>query len=346
MKKKSLMMLLAMMLAVTCMTGCGSSGKSDMSMEMAATAAEEPAAMAEEALPEEEYLSETAAYDAGYGEEGVENENMLTEETPEAEATDTQVQDPLANRKLITTMNLSVETENFDSLMAGVEKQVASLGGYIESSEQWNGSYDYRGNRNAYLTIRIPADKLDGFVESMEEISNITSKSRSVEDVTLSYVDLESHKKALETEEARLLELMEMAETVEDLITIEDKLAYVRYELESMESQLRTYDNKINYSTVYMDINEVTRLTPEEEPTTWGRIKTGFSENVYHVKEFLKNSLIGLVINIPYIVLWVVVLGVIGLIVFLAFRHDKKKRMKRLNKEKAEDGGTNDGSKS
>lgn len=344
MKKKSLTMLLAMMLAATCMTGCGSSGKSDMSMEAAAEAP--AAAMTEEAWAEEEYLSETVAYDAGYGEEVVENQSMPEEEAPEAEAAEPQVQDPLANRKLITTMNLSVETENFDSLMAGVEKQVTSLGGYIESSEQWNGSYDYRGNRNAYLTVRIPADKLDGFVESMEEISNITSKSRSVEDVTLSYVDLESHKKALETEEARLLELLEMAETVEDLITIEDKLAYVRYELESMESQLRTYDNKINYSTVYMDINEVTRLTPEEEPTTWGRIKTGFSENVYHVKEFLKNSLIGLVINIPYIVLWGVVLGVIGLIIFLAFRHDKKKRMKRLNKGKTEDGGTNDGSKS
>lgn len=343
MKKKSLTMLLAMMLAATCMTGCGSAGKSDMSAEAPAA---EPAAMTEEAWAEEEYLSETAAYDAGYGEEVIENQAMPEEEAPEAEATEAQVQDPLANRKLITTMNLSVETENFDSLMAGVEKQVTALGGYIESSEQWNGNYDYRGNRNAYLTVRIPADKLDGFVESMEEISNITSKSRSVEDVTLSYVDLESHKKALETEEARLLELMEMAETVEDLITIEDKLAYVRYELESMESQLRTYDNKINYSTVYMDINEVTRLTPEEEPTTWGRMKTGFLENVYHVKEFLKNSLIGLVINIPYIVLLVVVLGVIGLIVFLAFKHDKKKRMKRLNKEKTEDGGTNDGSKS
>ena len=69
--------------------------------------------------------------------------------------------------------------------------------------------------------------------------------------MTLQYVDLESHKKALTTEQDRLIELMEQAETVEDIITIEGRLSEVRYQLESMESQLRTYDNKIDYSTVY-----------------------------------------------------------------------------------------------
>lgn len=336
MRKRHWLSLLAGMLAAALLTGCGSS---KMTTEYAAdtAAAEAPAA----AAGADSYL-----YDGGY----MENENgfaedAVAEEAPEEEiAFETEGMDaeqkaaevpenPQAGRKLITTMNVSAETEHFDELMGNLEKQITDMGGYIESSNQWNGSVDYYGNRrndrNASLTVRIPAEKLDGFLSMMEANSNITNKSKSVEDVTLAYVDLESHKKALQTEEKRLLELLEMAETVEDLISIEDKLANVRYQLESMESQLRTYDNRINYSTVYLDIQEVMRLTPTEEPTTWNRIKNGFSENLYDLGEGIKDFFIGVVINIPYIVLGFVILALGAFIGFLAIKHDKKKRKKR-----------------
>ena len=332
--KKNLSLLIAAVTAVSLLAGCGSSKGM---MNTADTAAQEAPAMTTEQAYDDAWL-----YDAGYG--AVENESAaMPAEMPEeelafeeggAEAKAQEVpENPQAGRKLITTMNLSAETEHFDELMGNLEEQITAFGGYIESSNQWNGSVDYYGNRindrSASLTVRIPAEKLDGFLDMMEENSNITNKSKNVEDVTLAYVDLESHKKALLTEEERLLELLEKAETVEDLISIEDKLANVRYQLESMESQLRTYDNKIDYSTVYLDIQEVTRLTPPEEPTTWGRIKNGFSENVYNMAVDVQDFLIGLIINIPYILLWLVILGVVLLIVFLLAKHEKKKKAKR-----------------
>lgn len=336
MKKKYRLSLLTGVLAAALLAGCGSS---KMTTEYAAdTAAAEAPAMAAGA---DSYL-----YDGGY----MENENgfaedAVAEEMPEeeiafeTEGTDAEQKEaevpenPQAGRKLITTMNVSAETEHFDELMGNLEKQITEMGGYIESSNQWNGSVDYYGNRindrNASLTIRIPAEKLDSFLTMMEVSSNITNKSKSVEDVTLAYVDLESHKKALLAEEERLLELLEMAETVEDLISIEDKLANVRYQLESMESQLRTYDNRINYSTVYLDIQEVTRLTPTEEPTTWNRIKNGFSENLYDLGEGIKDFFIGVVINIPYIALVLILLAIGAFIGFLVIKHDRKKKKKR-----------------
>ncbi len=334
MKKKSLGLLFTAALTASLLAGCGSS-KGMMNEYAVDTAA--PAAA------QEAYL-----YDAGYGEyeyaaeeTAVQVEDAMPEEAvPAGEngtvtdgAAEEITEDPRAGRKLITTMDVSAETEYFDDLMVNLERQIAALGGYIESSNQWNGGVDAYGNRmgsrSAYLTIRIPAEKLGSFVSMVEESSNITHKSQSVEDVTLAYVDLESHKKALLTEQERLLELMEMAETVEDLITVEDKLATVRYELESMESQLRTYDNKINYSTVNLDIQEVERLTPAEEPTAWGRIRSGFSENMYEAGQDIENFLIGVIINIPYIVIWLVILAVVLLIVFLLAKHEKKKKAKR-----------------
>ncbi len=342
MKKRNRAVFFAMIVTASLLAGCGSSKYETTD---ASAAAEAPAADMEAAAAGGEYL-----YDAGY----VENENgyaqdaMPEEEIAEEDAAyeeggaeakaEEAAENPQAGRKLITTMTLSAETEYFDDLMGNLERQVAELGGYIENSNQWNGSVDYYGNRksnrSASLTIRIPAEKLDGFVALMEENSNITNKSREVEDVTLAYVDLESHKKALLTEEERLLELLEMAETVEDLISIEDKLANVRYQLESMESQLRTYDNKINYSTVYLDIQEVERLTPPEDITTWGRIKNGFSENLYGLGVDIENIFVGFVINIPYILAWLVVLALVLLIVLLLAKREKKKKAERQLKRR------------
>lgn len=82
--------------------------------------------------------------------------------------------------------------------------------------------------------IRIPADKLNEFVDIVGELGNVTQENESVEDVTLQYVDVESHKKALETEQARLMELLSTAENMEDLLSIESKLSDIRYEIEKL----------------------------------------------------------------------------------------------------------------
>lgn len=248
-------------------------------------------------------------------------------------------QDALAGRKLIKNVNLNVETEQFDVLVPGLENRIAALGGYIEdmSSYSRNDHYssDYVGTRYlryASMTVRIPKQNLDAFLDEVGEQSNIVSRSENVTDVTLQYVDLESHKKALTTEQSRLLQLMEQAESVEDIITIESRLSEVRYQLESMESQLRTYDNKIDYSTVYLYIDEVERYTPTEEVTTGERIRTGFMDSLRGVGRGIGNFAIWFVVNLPYLAVWAVIIIVIVLIVRLIIKAAAKRRTKRAAK--------------
>ena len=160
-------------------------------------------------------------------------------------------------RKLIRNASLSVETKEFDAFLASVEEQVIALGGYIESMDTYNGSrYSYTQYNSAVkhsnLTARIPQKNLNQFLDAVSEAGNVTNRNESVEDVTLTYVDMESRKKSLQTEMDRLQEFLEKAETLEDIITLEDRMSTVRYQLESMESQLRTYDNMVDYSTVHM----------------------------------------------------------------------------------------------
>ena len=229
------------------------------------------------------------------------------------------------SRKLIKNVNLDVETETFDSLLAALWEKTEAFGGYIEESYTYNGSrYNENRRRNANLSIRIPARRLEEFLSEVSALSNVVSRNESVTDVTLQYVDLESHKKALLAEQERLLELLARAETIEDIISLESRLSEVRCQIESMESQLRTMDNQVSFSTVNLNVNEVTKLTPVKEQSPWEKISTGFVRSLNDIGTGFVNFGIGFMINLPYLLLW----AVIGLLAFFPARMVYRKRIK------------------
>lgn len=261
---------------------------------------------------------------------GVYDVAMATEESADYNGEGSGQADftPDPTRKLITTVNISAESENLDDTISKVTGKVSELGGYVESSNIYNGSKYNSGRevRNADFTIRIPAEKLDSFIDTIENASNITSKSSNVEDVTLSYVDIESKKNALLAEEKSLLGILESAEKIEDILAVQEKLADVRYQIESAESQLRTYDNKVNYSTVYLGLNEVIQYTPSGEKGAFERMGEGFIKSLKSVGNGFKELLIWLVIHIPQLV----ILGIIAfIVVFIIKRNNKKIAAKR-----------------
>lgn len=311
---KARTMVVVSMMSILCV-GCGSvSGGSKNSMEYAPM---------EDAVATEEMIYDTMA-------------PMTTpSENGSKEATG-GIDNPVVNsRKLIKNVSMDVETEQFDTFIPSVEEQVTALGGYIESLNTRNRSYyDYDSSiRSAEIVARIPKNNLDAFVSRVEEASNITNRTESVEDVTLRYVDLESHKKMLLAEQESLLSLLESAESIEDIIAIEGRLSEVRYQIESMESQLRTYDNLVDYSTVRLYIQEVKRYTPVEEKGTWEKITTGFWNNVADIGEGLKNFGIGFLIRIPYLVVWAILLFVVWL-VLKSIRKIVRKRKERKKQKR------------
>ncbi len=232
-----------------------------------------------------------------------------------------------ANRKLIRTVSLGVETEEYEVLLEGIAERISSCGGYVE-----NMSADTRyssSSRYATMTIRVPAERLEEFVTAVCGISNVVQRSENTEDITLTYVDLESHTNALRTEQERLIELLKQAENVSEILEIEDRLSYVRYELEYMQSQLRTYDNLVDYATVTISINEVEKLTPTVEKGFWEKIGDGFTNSLHGVWEGLKSVFSFLIIALPYLVVIAAIVGIHLVIIFLCIRAGKKRAKKR-----------------
>ena len=228
------------------------------------------------------------------------------------------------NRKWIVTVNISAETEDMDALLPQLEDRIGAMGGYVENQNIYNGSAysGHRRYRNAELTIRIPADRVDEFVSQVDGISNVVSSGQSRVDVTLSYADTESRLNALRAEEARLLELMAQAENLSELLEIEGRLTDVRYQLESAASRLKLYDNQVDYATIYLNISEVQEYTQVEEKTVWQRISEGFAKSLKGLGNIFVELFVFLLAASPYLV---VAAGVVVLILFLAKKRRNKK---------------------
>lgn len=236
------------------------------------------------------------------------------------------------NRKWIVTVNLTAETDDLDALRAALDTKITALNGYVENQNINNGSAYQNGRRyrSANLTIRIPAGQVDAFLQDVGGLANIVRQNKSIEDVTLNYVATESRLKALETEEARLLELLSQAETMSDLLEIEARLSEVRSELENYASQKRLYDNQIDYATVYLSIEEVQEYTPVEEPTLWERISKGFRDNLKGVGDDLLDVLVWFIVSLPYLVVFAVV---ITIAVFILRRVRRRRKEKKAPKK-------------
>lgn len=233
-----------------------------------------------------------------------------------------------ADQKLIKTVELRAETEDLDTLLTQLADRVRALGGYTEYQNIYNGSaYNSYRSRSAEMTIRIPADKLEGFLTEVEGFSNVISKTESVDDVTLQYVDVESRLEAMQTEHDRLVELMAQAENLTDLLTIEERLTEVRYELESAASQLRVLENRVSYATIELRIDEVEVYTETEEPTVWERITSGFMGNLRELGDNVVDLFVWIVTSSPQLL---VLAAIAALIVWICKRTVKNRRKKNI----------------
>ena len=302
--KKILSLLLCAALLL-CLTACGGSSKSEI---MYSTGG-----MMEEAAPMEAPMAADNAASLKGSQSG-------STALPEG-------------RKWIITMDMNVETDDLDVLMPDLDQKISGLGGYVEDQNIHNGSnYASHRYRSASLTVRIPAEMVDKFAENVEGMANVVRSTKNLEDITLTYVSTESRVKALQTEEARLLELMEQAETMYDLLEIEGRLTEVRYQLENYTSRLKVYDNQVDFATIYLTLEEVQEYTPVAERTVWQRITEGFGDSLEGVWEGAVDLFVWIIVSLPYLVVWGVGLTVAVILVKRIRRRKPVKSFKRKAK--------------
>lgn len=227
-----------------------------------------------------------------------------------------------AGRKIIWTVNMSLETLEFDSAISGLTAALQEAGGYIESSSVNGQSLEGHGGGRRYgsITARVPQGNLDSFLGAVSTVCNVVSTDRQSEDITLQYTDIETRKRSLEVEQERLLELLGEADNVDTIVALESRLSEIRYQLDGYSSSLRTYDSLVDYSTVYMDLREVLRVSEPVPRTLSERMRSGLSETGRDILDGSQDLLVWVVVNLPYLFIWAVIIGILVLILRRASR--------------------------
>lgn len=234
--------------------------------------------------------------------------------------------------KIIYRYMLDVETQNFDKLLEQTTASINSMGGYIETSKIGGRSFmNDNVERTGYIIARVPSDKAGEFLAFIKEEGNVTKSEQSSENVSLAYVDAQSRVSTLEIEQERLYDILKNAKDLESLISLETRLSEIRYELEKYQSQLRLYDNQVEYSFVTMNFQEVRRISPSEEvkPSFINRISNGLTKTFDNVSNGFLSFIIWFVVNIPYFIIW----GVIILIASIIVRKFVNKRLRNKKPE-------------
>lgn len=293
---------------VTVLAGCGSRSSTV-----------NYAAASDEKIATDSYSSDVLSSDA---------DNVVLEDPSNA----------ITGDKLVYTGALTVETLTYEDTVKAVTTHIQKYKGIVEHQEAYDGDtgwYEADGVRTAMrtmeLTVRIPTESYDSFMNDIEGDGRVTQTSSSVENITKKYNDNSAEITALEKQQSRLLEMMDQANTVEDMIAVEQRLSEVETELNQKKTDQASMDTDIQYSTVYVTISEVQRYqsTAGKDISDFGgRMKDAF-ESVGVTFIWL---LQGIALAVVYILPYAAVIGLIVLIVKLIEKVTGKK-LKLLHKK-------------
>lgn len=203
-------------------------------------------------------------------------------------------------QKIIRTASLTIGTQSYDASLSALRQLSENAGGWISySSENVTSS----GLRRAYLTLRLPTEQLDNYLNSTDTLGRIISKDESATDVTESYYDTQAR---LDTQLAlmeRLQAMMTDTADLSDLLELESKIADTQYTIDSLRSSLNSTDSQVNYATVDITLREETSATAltDSEKSLWQRL-TGALETGWNAfRDFLEDALVFLTAALPFI---------------------------------------------
>lgn len=307
------------------MTGCGSGAGNYAS----SPAESDPAGSA--SYSESSYKSVAAESDIDSGDEYTAEDREYTAGQEEGTESGSALRQAQKGEKIVYSADITIETLGYDNAKKSISEKITGAGGFVESENEsdsnskWYDNDSGASNRSLYITARVPSEKFDEFTKSLEGDGKITSRSVSAQNITQTYSDTEAVKKALEIEQSRLLSMMDKAETIEDMIAIEKRLSEVEQELNYYKTSLSGMDRDVEFSTVYIRLQEVRKYSPVVKEVPFiTRLGEAFSDAVENFVIFIEELILFLVRNILFIIL-------MGVIVAIVLSADKKRKRKLID---------------
>lgn len=233
--------------------------------------------------------------------------------------------DVTISEKLIYTANVHMETVQFNETLTNIQTILSEIGGFVKTSSvtgdtQYNDDGTaYIVNRHASYVLRVPAETFQQVMTQVNTLGSVTYSTQEATNVSSQFTDNEARLEALTTQEESLLNIMSQTTDIDALITLQDSIADVRYEIESVERTLRDLQSAVAYSTINLEISETANTINivSGNQSFLQRLGAGFQTGWKSVLTFAQNAAVAVSTASP-----VILIGLAALILFV--RHRKK----------------------
>ncbi len=165
-------------------------------------------------------------------------------------------------RKIIYNASMRIEVDEIEEQTKAVIAKAKHQGGYMVSSDIDN------------VTVRIPAEKLNAFMDEVATMGEVESRNVYSQDVTEAYADMDIRLENAKKSRKRYLELLNKADKVSDILEIERELERLNTQIEQLKGQLNSYDKQIQYSSVSV------RFFTKAKPGPLGYIFVGLYKGI------------------------------------------------------------------
>ena len=218
--------------------------------------------------------------------------------------------------KIIKTGRISIEVEDYSKALEALKSTIASMDGYISSENEQRNNY----NVSNTLVIRVVNANFDKLMDGIaSEAGKLLYKNVDLMDVTEEFTDLTARMKTKKEVEQRYLEILRTARTVKDILLVEDKLRIIREEIESTEARLKYLGDKVQYSTITLEMRQELDYNPPAP------MQVSFFDKLGKAVKGGWNGLLGGILAL--VSAWPVVLVVVVIIgMFLSWRRKRNKK--------------------
>lgn len=217
-------------------------------------------------------------------------------------------------QKIIKNADISIHVERFDEKVDEIIQIVNELGGYIESS-QIQGEKSANFSRRASMALRIPQAKLNEALDKFKDMGRVTNQHISGENITDAYYDTDARVRNLLQQEQRLLEILNMAKNVDEILRIENELNRVRTDIDMLTGQLTAWDKMVEMSLVNVNLIEQEPSKEKVTTVTWRELSRRAKQGFITAINLSLNMLASLAEVVGALVPIVLILGIIYLLI-------------------------------
>ncbi|MFF8379366.1 DUF4349 domain-containing protein [Streptomyces sp. NPDC015661] len=166
-----------------------------------------------------------------------------------------------AQQHVIRTAELSVEVKDTAKALAAARRVATDAGGRVENETTERADATHLTSQ---IVLRVPQERYDSVLAELAGAGKLIDRKATAKDVTDQVVDVESRIATQRASVARVRALMDRAEKLSDVVTLEGELSRRQADLEALLAQQGTLKDRTTMATITLWLSEPEKPSAEE----------------------------------------------------------------------------------